>query len=176
MFQRLGGRFGSLIQGDTPPPPAQVAANAGQGSASASVGMGERSNPQPAEGLMSMLPSPAVYEGVPVAQRPPHQQIRCMTCNQGLEDEQRRVMCHVCSSWMHDTCVETVKIGSSWKADMCLNCQQAMTKQLRVISAQELKKGREWNQDVWFQDLKVLVDAGTGWGVTRNRDLNELWK
>ena len=75
---------------------------------------------------------------------------------------------------MHDTCIETLKIGSNWKADMCLNCQQSMTRQFRVISAQEVKKGRQWNQDVWFQDLKVLVGAGTGWGATRNRDMNEV--
>ena len=122
---------------------------------------------------MSMLGSP-VYEGVPVAQRPPHQQIRCMTCSQTLEPEQRRLICHVCSSWMHDCCIETLNIGSNWKADMCLTCQQSMTRQLRVISAQEVKKGRQWNQDEWFQDLKVLVGAGTGYGITRNRDMNEL--
>ena len=91
MLQTIGGRFGRLILGDIPVSPVQVAANADQGSASASVGMGERPNPQPAEGLMSMLGSP-VYEGVPVAQRPRHQQIRCMTCNQTLEPEQRQCM------------------------------------------------------------------------------------
>merc|ERR1712015_171840 len=119
MLQTIGGRVGRLILGDIPASPVQVAANADQGSASASVGMGERPAPQPAEGLMSMLGSP-VYEGVAVAQRPPHQQIRCMTCNQTLEPEQRRLICHVCSSWMHDRCIETLNIGSNWKADMCL--------------------------------------------------------
>ena len=64
MFQKLGGRFGSLILGDNPASPAQVAATAGQGSASASGGMGERPTPQPADGLMSKWPSP-IYEGVP---------------------------------------------------------------------------------------------------------------
>ena len=162
-----------MILGDNPTPPAQVAAKAGQGSASASEGMGERPTPQPADGLMSKWPPP-VYEGVPVAQRPPHQQIRCMTCNQTLEDEQRMIRCHVCSSWMHDFCIETLKIGSTWNADMCLGCQQGMTRQFRIIRAQEVKKGRIWNQDVWIQDLKDLVAAGIGWGVTRNKDLNEV--
>ena len=49
---------------------------------------------------------PPVYEGVPVAQRPNHQQIGCMTCGQSLELHQRQFTCHVCLSWIHDTCVE----------------------------------------------------------------------
>ena len=79
-------RFGRLILGDTPVSPVQAAANADQGSASASVGMGERPAPQPAERGSSSL-GPQVYEGVPVAQRPRHQQISCETCNQTLEPE-----------------------------------------------------------------------------------------
>ena len=141
MLQTFGGRLGRLILGDTPHSPMQevkreqatVSAKA-HAASSTSAGMGERPTPQPADGLLSKYPSP-IYEGVPVAQRPPHQQIRCMTCNQTLEDEQQMVKCHVCSSWMHDTCVETLRIGQSWKAEMCLNCQQVITKQFKVISA-----------------------------------------
>ena len=87
MFQTFGGRLGRLILGDTPPSPMQevkreqatVSARA-QAASSTSAGMGEGSTSQPAEGLRSKYPSP-VYDGVPVAKRPPHQQIRCMTCN-----------------------------------------------------------------------------------------------
>ena len=117
LSQSFGGRLGRLILGDTPQSPAQGAARTDQGSARASVGVGERLAPQPAERLMSMMGSP-VYEGVPVAQRPRHQQISCMTCNQALEPEQRQLKCHVCSSWIHDSCIETLQIGSKWNADV----------------------------------------------------------
>ena len=182
MLQSFGGRFGRLILGDTPHSPMQEvkreqasASARAQASASTSAGMGERPAPQPAERLMSMLGSPsAVYEGVPVAQRPRHQQISCMTCNQTLEPDQRQFMCHVCSSWMHENCIETLKIGSKWNADMCSTCQQNMTRQLRVVSAQEVRKGRPWNQDEWFHDLRGFVKDGTGYGISRNKDMNEL--
>ena len=146
MLQSFSGRFGRFILGDTPPSPMQevereqaTVSARGQAASSTSAGMGEQQLPQPTDGLMSKYPSP-VYQGVPVAKRPPHQQIRCMTCNQTLEDEQPMVKCHVCTSWIHDTCVETLKIGSTWNADMCLCCQQTTTRQFKVISAQEVKK------------------------------------
>ena len=84
------------------------------------------------------------------------------------------VKCHVCSSWMHNTCVEILRIGQSWKAEMCLNCQQAMTKQFKVISAQEKRKAKRFDQDEWFRDFKACVEAGADYGATRNRDLNEV--
>ena len=149
-----------MVLGDTSPPstvqeaPREGAAASarGQAASSSSAGMGERPIPQPADGLQSKFASP-VYGGVPVAKRPPHQQIRCMTCSQSLDEEQQMVKCHVCSSWMHDTCVEILRIGQSWKAEMCLDCQQAMTKQLKVISAQEKRKAKTFDPDEWFQDF-----------------------
>ena len=80
----------------------------------------------------------------------------------------------MCSSWIHDCCVETLHIGSMWNADMCLTCQQGMTRQLRVISAQELKRGHHWDQDEWIQVLRDCAAAETGYGVSRNKDMNEL--
>ena len=145
MLQRFGGRLGSLILGDTPHSPVQEVRRE-QAASSTSAGMGEGSTSQPADGLRSKYPSP-VYDGVPVAKRPPHQQIRCMTCNQTLEDEHQMIKCHVCSALMHDTCVEVLRIGHTWKADMCLNCQQGLTRQFKVISAQEIRKARRWDQD-----------------------------
>ena len=146
---------------------------AGQEPASVSESLGERPAPRPAEHLMSML-GPPVYEGVPVAQRPTHRQISCMTCSQRLEPQQRQVRCHVCLSWMHDHCIETLRIGSKWNADMCLTCQQGMTRQLKAISAQELQKGRHWNQDGWFENFQELAAADLGYATSNNRDLNEL--
>ena len=166
-------RLGRLILGDNPVSPVQTAADAGQGSAIVSVGVGERSVPQPAQHA-SRSSGPNVYEGVPVAGRPRHQQISCETCNQGLEPDQRQVKCHVCQAWMHDGCVEVLHMGSKWNADMCLTCQQTLTRQLKVISAIELKKGHHWDQDEWCKNLQEFVRVGTGYGESRNRDLNEL--
>ena len=177
----LGGRLGRLVLGDTSPPSQvreapkeEAAASASmQAASSSSAGMGERPGPQPADGLQCKFASP-VYKGVPVAKRPPHQQIRCMTCSQSLDEEQQWVKCHVCSSWVHDTCVEVLRIGQSWKAEMCLNYQQAITRQLKVISAQEKRKAKIFNPDEWFQDFKACAEAGANYGATRNRDLNEV--
>ena len=113
MLTVLGGRLGRLVLGDTSPPSPppesprdEAAASAEmQAASSSSAGMGEQVRPQPADGLQCKFASP-VYGGVPVAKRPPHQQIRCVTCSQSLDEEQSMVKCHVCSSWMHDTCVE----------------------------------------------------------------------
>ena len=106
--------------------------------------MGERPAPQPAEQASSSF-GPQVYEGVPVAERPRHKQIGCETCSQSFEPQQRRVKCHVCSLWIYDECVEILHIGSKWNAEMCLACQQRLTRKLRVISAIELKKGHHWD-------------------------------
>jgi len=181
MFNILSGRLGRVVLGDTSPPPTvqevprdEAAASAKmQAASSSSVGVGNQPGPQPADGLQCKFASPA-YGGVPVAKRPPHQQIRCMTCNQSLEEEQQMIKCHVCSSLIHDICVETLRIGQSWKADMCLTCQQALTKQLKVISAQEKRKAKKIDQDDWFQNFKECVDADVDYGNTRNRDLNEV--
>ena len=171
LSQSIGGSFGRFLGREAPASPEQVAAY--ENEEPPREGVGESSVPQPSDRLLSMTGSP-VYEGVPVAQRPRHQQISCMTCSQSLEPQQRQLRCHMCSAWIHDCCVETLHIGSKWNADMCLTCQQGMTKQLRVISAQELKKGHHWDQDEWIQVLRDCAAADTGYGITRNKDLNEL--
>ena len=162
-MERVSQRLGRIILGDTPVSPMQVATGAGQESAGASAGMGERPAPQPAEHGPRGF-GPQVYEGVPVAERPRHKQLGCETCCQSFEP-QRRVKCHVCCLWIHDECVETLHIGSKWNAEMCLACQQRLTRRLRVISAIELKKGHHWNQDQWYKDLQSYVRVGTGFGV-----------
>ena len=183
MLQSFSGRFGSFILGDiSPPSPVREAPREGatasarmQAASSSSAGMGERPVPKPAEGLQLQckFSSPA-YGGVPVAKRSPHRQMRCTTCNQTLDDEEPMLKCHVCSSWMHDTCVEVLRIGQIWKADMCLDCQQTMNKQLKVIRAQEKRKAKHFDPDQWFSDFKASVEAGADHGATRNRDLNEV--
>merc|ERR1712175_7080 len=117
---------------------------------------------------------PQSYDGVPVAERPRHKQIGCETCGQSLEPHHRRVKCHVCFLWIHDECIETLYIGDKWYAEMCLACQQRSTRKLRVISAIELRRGNRWDQDRWFKDLDSIVRVGADYGVSRNRDLNEL--
>ena len=169
-------RLGNLILGDAPVSPTQAAATAKAGQASAgasSSSIVERPALPPVEHTLSMS-GPPVYEGVPVAQRPTHQQISCMTCSQALLPHQRQVLCHVCSSYIHHGCVEVLNIGSKWNADMCLVCQQGMARQLRAISAIELQKGHHWDQDDWFATFQDLVSIETGYGVSNNRDLNAV--
>ena len=181
MFTIISERLGRLTLGDTSPPsPVQeeprdeAAASAEmQAASSSSAVMGDQFAPQRADGLQCKSASPA-YRGVPVAKHPPYQQIRCMTCNQSLEPEQGMLKCHVCSSWIHDTCIETLRIGENWRADMCLVCQQALTKQLKVISAQERRKARVFDPDDWFQNFKEIVAADVDYGTTNNMDLNEV--
>ena len=45
---------------------------------------------------------------------------------------------------------------------------------LRVIQAIELRKGKRWKPDIWFKHFYKSVRAGADYGVSRNRDLNEL--
>ena len=107
MFNILSGRLGRAVLGETSPPPTvqevprdEAAASAEmQAASSSSVAVGDQFGPQRDDGLQCKSASPA-YGGVPVAKRPPHQQIRCMTCSQSLDDEQQMVKCHVCSSWI----------------------------------------------------------------------------
>ena len=169
-------RIGNLILGDSEisPVAAESTAKAGQGSAGASSSIVVRPPAlPPVEHTLSMS-GPPVYEGVPVAHGPTHQQISCMTCSQALLPHQRQVVCHVCSSYMHHDCVEVLTIGTKWSADMCLVCQQGMTRQLRAISAIELQKGHQWDQDDWFATFQDLVGVETGYGVSSNRDLNAI--
>ena len=44
----------------------------------------------------------------------------------------------------------------------------------RVVSAIELRRGHHWNQDEWFDDLLNHLVNGTGYGESRNKDLNKL--
>ena len=116
MFTIISERLGRLGLGDTSPPSTvqeaprdEAAASAEmQAASSSSVAMGDQFGPQRDDGLQCKSASPA-YGGVPVAKRPPHQQIRCMTCNQSLEEEQQMLTCHVCSSLIHDICIETLR-------------------------------------------------------------------
>ena len=121
-----------------------------------------------------MMRGPPLYEGVPLAQRPTHQQIGCMTCSQLLRPHERQVICFVCSSWIHAPCVEVLNIGDTWRADMCSVCQQGLTRQLRAINAIERQRGHPWDQDEWLATLQYLVQCNTGYGISDNRDLNDL--
>ena len=118
-MERFIERF---IRRESPALSEQLAAIQDQELVSTSVGVGEPQVPQPSE-RMPNTRRPPVYEGVPVAQRPNHQQTGCTTCGQVLEPQQRQLTCHVCSSWIHDTCVEILNIGSKWNVQMCLTCQ-----------------------------------------------------
>ena len=156
-------RIGSMILGDTSVSPAQAAvtATAGQGSAAASSSMVEYPAIPSAEHTLRRS-GPPIYEGVPTANLPTHQQINCMTCNQALRPHQRQILCYVCSSYVHHGCVEVLNIGYKYNADMCLMCQQGITRQLRVITAIELQKGRRWNPSEWFAVFLDCVDIDNG--------------
>merc|ERR1712175_17039 len=149
------------------------ATGADQGSEQAIAVREEQSAPQSsAQGPAGF--EPRSYGGASVAERPRQRQIGCETCGQSLEPHQARVRCTVCSLWIHDECVETLSIGHSWRAEMCLACQQRSTRKLRVIKALELRRGNRWDADDWFQRFREDVRLGGEFGVSRNRDLNEL--
>ena len=147
-MERVSKRLGRLILGDTPVSPMQQATDAGRESAEARTGMSERQVAQPEESRPRGF-EPHVYEGVSVAERPRQKQIGCETCGQSLEPHQRRIKCHVGGLWIHDVCLETLQIGDKWNADMCLACQQRLTRKLRVIKAIELRRAVPWCADRW---------------------------
>ena len=113
-------------------------------------------------------------ESVSIAERPRQRQIGCETCGLSFEPHHRRTKCHMCSLWMHEECTEQLNIGTKWHAEMCLSCQQRATRKLRVISAIELRRGNRWDQDGWFKYFLDYLVIGTGYGESRNKDLNEL--
>ena len=117
---------------------------------------------------------PLIREGVPLAERPTHQQVSCMTCKMSLQEHERHQTCHVCMSWIHTQCVEALCIGDSFRADMCLTCQQDIVRRLKAISAMERRRGTTWDQDIWFGVLRDLVERNAGFGISNNRDLNDL--
>ena len=132
-------RLGRLILRDTPASPMQQATDAGQESALARTGMSETQVARPEQSRQRGF-EPHVHEGVAVAERPRQKQTGCETCGLSLEPQQRRVKCHVCSLWIHDGCIETLYIGQHWNADMCLACQQRLTRKLRVVKAIEIRR------------------------------------
>ena len=171
--ERVSKRIGRLILGDTPLSPTMQATEAGQGSAKASAAMeGQQVPQQPAQGSNEF--ESRMVEGVSVADRPRQQQTGCETCGQSLEPHDARVRCAVCTLWTHRECVETLRIGYSWRAEMCLTCEQRASRKLRVIKAIELRRGNRWVPDDWFRDLLHDVLQGGAYGISGNRDLNEL--
>ena len=105
---------------------------------------------------------PLIREGVPLADRPTHQQVSCMTCNMSLQEHERHQICPVCTSWIHTHCVEVLDIGVMFRADMCLSCQQDIVRRLKAISAMERRRGTNWDQDIWFGVLRDLVERNAG--------------
>ena len=151
------------------------ASGADRESSGIGAGMGDRQDPQP----MNVRPrglraEPYSEEGGPQAERPRHRQISCETCCLSFEPYQRRVQCSGCSLWTHEECIEQLDFGTKWHAEMCLSCHQRATRMFRVVSAIELRRGHHWNQDEWFDDLLNHLVNGTGYGETRNKDLNKL--
>ena len=108
-MERFLERF---VRRESPALSEQLSAIPDEEIANTSLVLDESPAPKPPERRPSTRRPQVAYEGVPVAQRPNHQQIGCTTCGQGLEPHQRQLMCHVCSSWIHDTCVEILNIGS----------------------------------------------------------------
>ena len=117
---------------------------------------------------------PLIREGVPLAERPTHQQVSCTTCNMSLQEHEQHQTCPVCTSWIHTHCVEVLDIGDMFRVDMCLNCQQDIVRRLRAISAIERRRGVNWDQDEWFGALRELVQSNQGDGISNNTDFNDL--
>ena len=117
---------------------------------------------------------PYSHEGVSQAERPRQRQIGCETCSLSFEPHHRRTKCSGCLLWTHEECIERLTIGTRWHLEVCLSCQHKVTRKLRVISAIELRRGNRWDQDEWFSYLLGYLVIGTGYGESRNKDLNEL--
>ena len=126
-------RLGRLILGDTPMEPMAQASKPAEASASAGAAT--------APGTVAVVPR--MSEGVSVADRPRQRQIGCETCGQSLEPYEDQVQCSVCDLWIHAGCVEVLSIGYSWRAEMCLACQQKSTRKLRVVKALERRRGSQ---------------------------------
>ena len=175
MWALANTRLGNYMLGDSSASPGQaaVAATASQGHAAASSSMVEYP-PIPSAEHTLRRSGPPTYEGIPTANLPTHQQINCMTCNQALRPSQRQALCYICTSYVHHGCMESLSIGHKYNADMCLICQQGIQRQLRVITAIESQKGLRWNQSEWFTTFLDCVNADAGYGISNNRDLNEL--
>ena len=43
-----------------------------------------------------------------------------------------------------------------------------------VLRLRNLYKGHRWDQDDWFNTLQHLVNVETGYGISTNRDLNDV--
>ena len=140
-----------------------------------SASEGERGGPQhPGVRAKGVMSERSPEEGVPQVRRPRLRQVGCETCCLRLEQYQRLLQCHGRRNWIHEGCVEQLDIGTSWHADMCLTCKFKATRMLRVVSAVELSQGHSWNQDDWFVTLLNQLSEGSGYGASRNKDLNEL--
>ena len=160
----MSKRIGRLILGDTPLSPMAQANQPEQASASASAETGGQCvPPQPTQGFVAF--EPRTSEGVSVADRPRQRQVGCETCGQSLEPYEDKVRCSVCNLWIHVGCVEILSIGYSWRAEMCLACQQKSTRKRRVIKALELRRGSQWDGDQWFRDLQVNVRNNGEYGI-----------
>ena len=163
--------LGNIFRGESASPETAIVPTSGHPAASSNLA--EYPPVPSAEHTLRRI-GPPIYEGVPTADLPIFQQINCMTCSQALRPYQRQVRCHVCSSYVHQGCVEVLKIGHKFNAEMCLVCQQGITRQLRAITAIELQNGRRWDPSKWFVIFQDCVNANTGYGISNNRDLNEL--
>ena len=130
-------RIGSYMMGDSSVSPSQALVPATDGHAAASSSMVEYP-PIPSAEHTLRRSGPPMYEGIPTANLPTHQQINCMTCNQALRHSQPQVLCYICTSYVHHGCMESLSIGDRHNADMCLTCQQGIQKQLRCIAMIEL--------------------------------------
>ena len=113
-------------------------------------------------------------EGVSLVDRPRHRQLSCETCSLRLEPNQNRVQCSACSFWIHERCVERLKIGTSFQANMCLTCKQKAVRMIRVVDSVELSQGLRWDQDEWFEKVLVAVRVGSSYAISNNIDLNKL--
>ena len=170
-MEGLTRSLGQMIGGNQ----LQVATLEAQGSRELSaVGSegGDQENPEVRTRGVRMERSPD--EGVPQARRPRLRQISCETCCLRVENYHHLLKCCGCRNWVHEGCLEVFDIGTSWHADVCLTCKFQVTRMLRVVSAVEFSQGHRWNQDEWFETLQHKLSVGIGYGISSNKDLNEL--
>ena len=151
---------------------ATLAAQESQEVSAAGSEGGDQENPEVRTRGVRMERSPD--EGVPQARRHRLRQISCETCCLRVENYHHLLKCCGCRNWVHEGCLEVLDIGTPWHADVCLTCNFQVTRMLRVVNAVEFSQGHRWNQYEWFETLQHKLSVGIGYGISGNKDMNEL--
>ena len=92
-----------------------------------------------------------------VTRRLPHRS--CETCHTIIQPDDG-VRCFGCEKWTHEHCLIRLDIGNRYHALLCLTCNQAANRNLRIVGANDLPYVRLNKEDEWFR--RVLENQARG--------------